>query len=164
MIYGIYAALIAFVVMFLICLFLGFASGDMKSFFSYSLGAAVAFFLLFAPTGVISDNADDYFKYSTPKTESQAIAGNSTGSYFNVSNKKTSVLVLGKDGTSHIKSYNNDIVTCKQSDEDPKVVVTYKVVKKRSLKERIIYGNIWEKGGTKKVTKVEIVYPEEETN
>ena len=164
MIYGIYAALIAFVVMFLICLFLGFASGAMKSFFLYSLGAAVAFFLLFAPTEVISDNADDYFKYSTPKTESYAIAGNSTGSYFNVSNKKTSVLVLGKDGTSHIKSYNNDIVTCKQSDEDPKVVVTYKVVKKRSLKERIIYGNIWEKGGTKKVTKVEIVYPEEKTN
>lgn len=96
MIYGIYAALIAFVVMFLICLFLGFASGDMKSFFSYSLGAAVAFFLLFAPTEVISDNADDYFKYSTPKTESYAIAGNSTGSYFNVSNKKHQCLFLAK--------------------------------------------------------------------
>ena len=48
--------------------------------------------------------------------------------------KKTSVLVLGKDGTSHIKSYNNDIVTCKQSDEDPKVVVTYKVVKPHTTK------------------------------
>lgn len=88
MIYGIYAALIAFVVMFLICLFSDSISGDMKSFFSCSLGAAVAFFLLFAPTGVLSDNADDYFKYSAPKTESYAIAGNSTGSYFNVSNKK----------------------------------------------------------------------------
>lgn len=75
-----------------------------EKFFSCSLGAAVAFFLLFAPTGVLSDNADDYFKYSAPKTESYAIAGNSTGSYFNVSNKKTSVIVLGKDGTSHIKS------------------------------------------------------------
>ena len=33
MIYGIYAALIAFVVMFLICLFSDSISGDMKSFF-----------------------------------------------------------------------------------------------------------------------------------
>lgn len=74
------------------------------------------------------------------------------------------MIVLGKDGTSHIKSYNNDIVTYKQSDEDPKVVVTYKVVQKRPLKERIIYGNILEKGGTKKVTSVEIVYPKEKTN
>ena len=55
-------------------------------------------------------------------------------------------------------------MTYKQSDEDPKVVVTYKVVQKRPLKERIIYGNIWEKGGTKKVTLVEIVYPKEKTN